>query len=862
MRHTFETSAANDALGWSGKSLFQLMIERVITPDQLHIVREILTADSSDAIDTAVFNDVRTNYTITNLGNGSFRVEHTGFVAGGLATVSDGIDTLHNVEAAQFADFAVFLVNIPATGAPTISDTTPTELSALVASTAGIADANGLPASFDFQWQRSADGGATWVDIASATNASFTPVQAQVGQLIRVGVSFTDQGGYSEQLFSSPTATVGDLITGTGATNSLTGTAGADLIFGLGGNDLINALAGDDVIQGGTGNDVINAGAGDDTILWNASLLLNQDGRDVVNGGTEGAAGDTFLVNGDALRSETFRIYTHDAAVAAGVVPAANAAEIIITRTIAALFGGSTTSIIAELTEIEEIQISNLLVSDTGGPISGATGQGGDTVQIFGDFSTTSLNLNTILVDGTSGNDVVDISGLTSAHRIVFKSNGGNDTIIGTLRDQDVIELPAGANLADYTQTISNGMTTLSNGAHSIVFAGTGTLRVEGAGSSDDDAQTGAFGLTSSDVGGLLNLVRGISPDGDDDSESHLGVRDLPGYDNNIDNPGWGAAAEPYIRVTDAHYGAFDAATGNFALNPIFDGLDTRDISNILAVQPENTAPAANVSAFFTAFGQYFDHGLAVLAKGGNGTVQIGAPGSGPGNPVDLTRGTVAGIDPATGLPLHTNNVSPYVDQNQTYGSSALVGQLLRESDGNQGFGSHILMGGPDPSNPDFDLLPTLRTLLDHHIAAGTVFKGAGLPPAGQTLADYYPSLVNGDGSYDAATVSALAADFMGEGFALLLDVNPYIDLLDHVVAGDGRANENIALTAMHTIFARNHNFHVAALEVAGFPGTTEELFQAAKILNETEYQRVVFDEFLPQLLGGQGIRGDSIPWL
>ena len=56
----------------------------------------------------------------------------------------------------------------------------------------------------------------------------------------------------------------------------------------------------------------------------------------------------------------------------------------------------------------------------------------------------TSLRLNTITIDGDAGDDTIDISALGSAHRIVFKSNGGNDTIIGTLRAEDVIELPAG----------------------------------------------------------------------------------------------------------------------------------------------------------------------------------------------------------------------------------------------------------------------------------------------------------------------------------------------------------------------------------------------------------------------------------
>src|SRR5690606_19647258 len=67
----------------------------------------------------------------------------------------------------------------------------------------------------------------------------------------------------------------------------------------------------------------------------------------------------------------------------------------------------------------------------------------------------------------------------------------------------------------------------------------------------------------------------------------------------------------------------------------------------------------------------------------------------------------------------------------------------------------------------------------------------------------------------------------------------------------DGRANENFALTSMHTIWARNHNFHVDRLQAAGFEGTPEEIFQAAKMVNEAEYQRVVFDEFADTLLGG-----------
>ena len=97
----------------------------------------------------------------------------------------------------------------------------------------------------------------------------------------------------------------------------------------------------------------------------------------------------------------------------------------------------------------------------------------GDTIQVIGNFNApfTSLNFNTITIDGNAGDDTVDISALASAHRIVFRSNGGNDTIVGTLRAQDVIELPPGKSLADYTEeTDEQGVTTLTSGDHQITY--------------------------------------------------------------------------------------------------------------------------------------------------------------------------------------------------------------------------------------------------------------------------------------------------------------------------------------------------------------------------------------------------------
>ncbi|MDX3927017.1 MAG: peroxidase family protein [Shinella sp.] len=255
----------------------------------------------------------------------------------------------------------------------------------------------------------------------------------------------------------------------TNGNNTLNGTNGDNVIDALGGNDTVNGNGGNDTITGGTGNDAINGGSGDDIIIWNANSVGPTDGRDEINGGTEGLAGDTFIINGNGS-SETYRIYTR---AAWDALPGNignnldNATEIVVTRN-----GTDFNSIIAELTEIEEIRINGFDPSVTGA-------SGGDSFQIIGDFSGTHLRLNTITIDGDEGDDTVDISSLGSAHRIVFRSNGGNDTIVGALRAQDVIELPPGVNVGDYTGTTDEeGVTTLTDGTHSISFVADGMPQV------------------------------------------------------------------------------------------------------------------------------------------------------------------------------------------------------------------------------------------------------------------------------------------------------------------------------------------------------------------------------------------------
>lgn len=212
------------------------------------------------------------------------------------------------------------------------------------------------------------------------------------------------------------------VVTGTGGNNNnlngAAGAAGSQAVFGLGGVDTIN---------GGAGNDYIHAGAGNDTVTQTGST----GGRDIVNGG---AGTDTFVLNGVA-GVENFRIYARAAAEAAGITGLNANTEIVVTRN-----GTTNAQIVAELDNIEEINVNALNVSSPGGVLPGGSGaNGGDTILVIGDFNPTSLNFSTITVNGGRGADTVDISGLTSDHRLVFNTGGGADRFIGDARPQDVV---------------------------------------------------------------------------------------------------------------------------------------------------------------------------------------------------------------------------------------------------------------------------------------------------------------------------------------------------------------------------------------------------------------------------------------
>ena len=186
----------------------------------------------------------------------------------------------------------------------------------------------------------------------------------------------------------------------------------------------ITAGSGDQILIGdanastfdaGQGNDIVFAGGGNDTIIWEASGGNGpSDGRDFIDGGSNTATGDRFVIDGNN-DAETYRIYTAAAAAAAGITGLRADTEIVVTRN-----GTDNASVIAELDNVEEITVNTFdVTANNGGGLTGGTNSG-DTVAVFGDFTTTSLNYSTITVNGGAGSDTVDISGLEfrTPHRV------------------------------------------------------------------------------------------------------------------------------------------------------------------------------------------------------------------------------------------------------------------------------------------------------------------------------------------------------------------------------------------------------------------------------------------------------------
>lgn len=69
-------------------------------------------------------------------------------------------------------------------------------------------------------------------------------------------------------------------------------------------------------------------------------------------------------------------------------------------------------------------------------------------------------------------------------------------------------------------------------------------------------------------------------------------------------------------------------------------------------------------------------------------------------------------------------------------------------------------------------------------------------------------------------------------------------------LAGDVRANENVGLTVLHTLFVREHNYWADRLADEHPRWSDKKIFKAARSIVEYEVQKITYDDWLPHLIG------------
>src|SRR5581483_12391770 len=77
----------------------------------------------------------------------------------------------------------------------------------------------------------------------------------------------------------------------------------------------------------------------------------------------------------------------------------------------------------------------------------------------------------------------------------------------------------------------------------------------------------------------------------------------------------------------------------------------------------------------------------------------------------------------------------------------------------------------------------------------------------------------------------------------------------DLFATGDRRGNENVELTALQTLFVRNHNRLATELQKQHPGWSDEQLYQEARKLNIAEYQSIVYKEWIPAVLGSNALQ-------
>jgi len=267
-------------------------------------------------------------------------------------------------------------------------------------------------------------------------------------------------------------------------------------------------------------------------------------------------------------------------------------------------------------------------------------------------------------------------------------------------------------------------------------------------------------------------------------------VRSIDGTGNNLAHIDWGSTGEQLIRLAPAAYGD-GKSTPAGATRP-----SARAISNAVATHGDEAIPSTkHLSAYAYLWGQFIDHDM------------------------DLT-----------------SSATP-----KEYFSIAVP-------TGDASF---------DPTGTGTQIIPLSRS----QYAAGT-----GVTSPRQQTTDI-TSFIDASMVYgsDAARATALRTGTGGlmktsEGGLLPFNTMGLNNAVaggpasSYFVAGDIRVNDNIELSAIQSLFVREHNRLAGQIAKQNPAWSDEQVYQRAKKLVTAEIQSITYNEFLPSLLGSNAI--------
>ena len=185
--YTFSADDFNFADTDTGNTLSSVTIVTLPASDKGTLKLDTTAVTAQQSVSKADLDADKLTFTPAANGNGQARFTFK---------VSDGTD---ESAPAYTMTVDVTAVNDAATGAPTIFGGSWVGQT-VTAQTSGIADIDGLPGRFTYQWVRV--DGSDETDIAGASAGTYTLAAADEGKMLKVKVSFTDNGGTSETVTS------------------------------------------------------------------------------------------------------------------------------------------------------------------------------------------------------------------------------------------------------------------------------------------------------------------------------------------------------------------------------------------------------------------------------------------------------------------------------------------------------------------------------------------------------------------------------------------------------------------------------------------------------------------------------------